>query len=221
MSDKTRKSYIFNRNFYDDVITQRKWWSRLYSKFIWKGGTDKEISEKILDWIPDDFSGKLLDVPVGTAVFTTAKYMRLKKADIYCLDYSNDMLDRAEYRFSQAGLENVRAINGDVRKLPFKDETFDIVLCMNGFHVFPDKDKAYSEIHRCLKPGGELLSCFYVAGEYKFPDWFAKNVMARMGWFTPPFDTAADVKGRLEPHYEIKEFKVEGSSLYFRAIKRT
>lgn len=80
MSDKTRKSYIFNRNFYDDVITQRKWWSRLYSKLIWKGVTDNEISEKILDWIPDDFSGKLLDVPVGTAVFTTAKYMRLKKS---------------------------------------------------------------------------------------------------------------------------------------------
>ena len=30
--------------------------------------------------IPDDFKGKMLDVPVGTAVFTTEKYKRMKQA---------------------------------------------------------------------------------------------------------------------------------------------
>lgn len=51
-------------------------------------------------------------------------------------------------------------------------------------------------------------------------DWLAKTVMTRMGWFTPPFDTANDVRQRLEPYYDILDFHVEGAMLYFRARKR-
>lgn len=32
-----------------------------------------------------------------------------------------------------------------------------------------------------------------------------------MGWFTPPFDTAKDVKQRLTPYYNILDFHVEGA----------
>ena len=270
MADKIKSSYKFSKSFYDDAITQGKWWSKLYFKLLWGGVDDNEIARRVLDWIPDDFkikaaiereqsgaridsaereqarskikaaiereqSGaridsaereqarskiKLLDVPVGTAVFTTEKYRRMKQADITCLDYSRDMLEQAEYRFRGAGITNIKTMQGDVGALPFEDETFDYVLCMNGLHVFPNKDKAYSEILRTLKPGGELLACFYVAGEQKAADWLAKTVMTRMGWFTPPFDTVNDVRKRLEPYYDILDFHVEGAMLYFRARKR-
>ena len=46
------------------------------------------------------------------------------------------------------------------------------------------------------------------------------NEIARMGWFTPPFDTANDVRKRLEPYYDILDFHVERAMLYFRAKKR-
>ena len=36
----------------------------------WSVTDDNEIAEKVLSYVPDDFSGKLLDIPVGTAVFT-------------------------------------------------------------------------------------------------------------------------------------------------------
>lgn len=91
---------------------------------------------------------------------------------------------------------------------------------MNGLHVFPDKERAYAEILRTLKPGGELLVCFYIAGEQKVADWLAKTVMTRMGWFTPPFDTAADVRRRLQPYYDIIDFHIEGAMLYFKARKK-
>ena len=50
------------------------------------------------EYVPDDFSGNLLDVPVGTAVFTENKWSSLKNAHITCLDYSIDMLDQARKR---------------------------------------------------------------------------------------------------------------------------
>ena len=220
MADRIKRSYRFSKSFYDDAITQGKWWSRIYFKLLWGGVDDNEIARRVLDWIPDDFNGKLLDVPVGTAVFTTEKYKRMKQAQITCLDYSQDMLDRAEYRFREAGITNCRTLQGDVGSMPFEDEHFDYILCMNGLHVFPDKDKAYAEILRTLKPDGELLACFYVAGEQKTADWLAKTVMTRMGWFTPPFDTASDVRQRLEPYYDILDFHVEGAMLYYRAKKK-
>ena len=220
MTDKIKRSYKFSKRFYDDAITQGKWWSRLYFKLLWGGVDDNEIARRVLSWIPDDTKGKLLDVPVGTAVFTTEKYTRMKQADITCLDYSRDMLEQAESRFGEAGIGNIKTMQGDVGALPFGDGTFDFVLCMNGLHVFPDKTKAYAEILRTLKPGGELLACFYIAGERKTADWLAKTVMTRMGWFTPPFDTVADVRRRLEPHYDILDFHVEGAMLYFRARKK-
>jgi len=219
MKDKIKSSYKFSKSFYDDAITQGKWWSRVYFKLLWGGVDDNEIARRVLEWIPDGFTGKLLDVPVGTAVFTTEKYKRMTSADITCLDYSQDMLERAESRFHEKGVTHIKTMQGDVGALPFGDASFDIVLCMNGLHVFPNKDKAYDEILRTLKPGGELLACFYIAGEQKVADWLANTVMTRMGWFTPPFDTADDVRLRLVPHYDILDFHVEGAMLYFRAKK--
>lgn len=215
-----QSAYKFSKNFYDDAITQGKWWGRLYFKLLWGGVDDNDIARRVLAWIPDDFTGNLLDAPVGTAVFTAAKYKQMTKADITCLDYSTDMLERAEQRLRDAGITNVKTMQGDVGALPFENDTFDFVLCMNGLHVFPDKERAYAEILRTLKPGGELLACFYIAGEQKVADWLAKTVMTRMGWFTPPFDTAADVLRRLQPYYDIIDFHIEGAMLYFRARKK-
>ena len=131
-----------------------------------------------------------------------------------------DMLEQAEYRFRKSGITNIKILQGDVSELPFEDGTFDLVLCMNGLHVFPDKDKAYSVIFRALKPGGKLLACFYIAGEKKVADLLAKTLMTRMGWFTPPFDTASSLRQRLIPYYDILDFHVEGAMIYFRAAKK-
>ena len=99
MSDKIRESYRQSKNIYDDVLTQNKWWSRLYIKLFWSGVDDNDIAKEVLKYIPDDFAGKLMDVPVGTAVFTYRKYSEMKNADITCLDYSMDMLKQAKERF--------------------------------------------------------------------------------------------------------------------------
>ncbi|MBQ6554896.1 MAG: class I SAM-dependent methyltransferase, partial [Firmicutes bacterium] len=164
--DKIQKSYKQSKNIYDKTLTQGSFWSRLYIRIFWGGIDDVKIAENLLAFIPDDFSGKLLDVPVGTAVFTHEKYKRMKNADITCLDYSEDMLEQAKNR-----LPDIKMLQGDVGSLKFDDESFDIVLSMNGFHAFPDKEKAFSETCRVLKKGGMFLSCFYIKGKSRITDW--------------------------------------------------
>lgn len=219
MSDKIKKSYKQSKNIYDDTLTQNKWWSRLYIKLFWSGVDDNEIARKLLAYIPDNFAGELLDVPVGTAVFTCNKYQVMKNAHITCLDYSEDMLQQAENRFERIGLKNVATMQGDVGALPFEGEKFDIVLSMNGFHAFPDKEKAYSETYRVLKKGGLFVSCFYIKGKSNITDFLVSKILSSKGWFTPPFDTADSLKERLLKKYEIEKFYVEGSMVYFVARK--
>ena len=173
----------------------------------------------MLSFIPDDFSGRILDVPVGTGVFTAGKYASLGTADITCLDYSEDMLSQARKRFAVDGIRNVTLLQGDVGSLPFGDRSFDIVLSMNGFHAFPDKEKAYAEVLRVLKPGGRLIGCFCIEGESHLTDWLMKRVLSRKGWFTPPFETFASLRARLEESYQFNDYHKEGSIVYFQATK--
>ena len=211
-------SYKQSKDIYDDVLTQDKWWSRLYIRLFWSGVDDNEIAARVLKYIPDDFDGKLLDVPVGTAVFTQKKYADLQNAEITCLDYSLDMLEQAKSRLSANG--NVSVIQGDVGDLPFEREAFDIVLSMNGFHAFPDKKSAFRETYRVLKKGGLFIGCYYIKGRSAITDSLVSRVLVKKGWFTPPFDSENQLKRRLEKVYDLKEFNVDGSIVYFCAVKR-
>lgn len=52
--------------------------------------------EKALSGIPENFSGKLLEVPVGAGILTMPVYQTMPEADITCLDYSVDMMGQAQ-----------------------------------------------------------------------------------------------------------------------------
>lgn len=217
MTDKIQKAYQDSKNIYDGVLTQGNIFSKLYIKFFWSGTDDNEIARKVLSYIPDDFSGNLLDVPVGTAVFTYKKWGSLQNANITCLDYSEDMIEQARERTKD--YSHVSCVQGDVGKLPLEDESCDIVLSMNGFHAFPDKKKAFKETWRVLKPGGKFIACFYIKGEKQITDWFVKNILSKKGWFTPPFPTQEQLRSILEKLYKEVDFHIDGSMVYFSAVK--
>lgn len=217
MADKIQDAYESSKNIYDGILTQGNFFSRMYIKLFWSGTDDNEIARKVLSYIPDDFSGKLLDVPVGTAVFTQRKWSSLKNAHITCLDYSTDMLEQAKRRLD--GKAHINFIQGDVGNLQMDDESFDIVLSMNGFHAFPDKQKAFRETCRVLKSGGDFIACFYIRGKSKRTDWLVKNILAKKGWFTPPFQTEEELKNTLQKMYKEVELHIDGSIAYFHCVK--
>lgn len=217
MPDKIQNAYESSKSIYDDVLTQGNVFSRLYVNLFWSGTDDNEIARHVLSYIPDDFAGELLDVPVGTAVFTARRWAALKNAHITCLDYSADMLAQAEQRLG--GLDHVQCLQGDVGNLPMDDAVFDIVLSMNGFHAFPDKEKAFRETWRVLKPGGAFIACFYIRGKCKRTDWLVKNILAKKGWFTPPFQTEEELREILGKLYTKIDLRVDGSMVYFYCVK--
>ena len=216
MEKKIQKAYEDSKNVYDDILTHDSFLSKIYNKIFWNGVNDNEISDKLLSNIPNDFSGKILDIPVGTAIFTSKKWNNLKKSNIICIDISIDMLRIANKRINQP---NISLIKGDVGQLPFEDNFFDIVFSMNGFHAFPDKEKAFNETWRVLKKGGYFIGCFYIKGESKITDWLINTILSKKGWFSPPFYTKDEIKNLLSlKYFDIKIYN-DGSIAYFSCIK--
>ena len=219
MANRQNNSYKRMMEHYDDLLTGRRWWSRIYWRLIWNEDANL-LARKVLDLIPDNFRGRLLDVPVGTAIFTTEKYRRMKDAEIVGLDYSEEMIAIATFRKEAEGIANLCLEQGDVGELPYANETFDCVLSMNGFQAFPDKEKAFAEIFRVLKPGGCFCGCFYVKGERRLVDLFVKKVLERKGFFHPPYDTFAEAESRLRSMYgdDVLTEKMASACL-FRCVK--
>lgn len=206
-----------NSNFYDGMMTYSTLIGKAVCRLVWNMDGEKNLRYllKAMSGIPEDFSGKLLEVPVGTGVLTMPVYRELPKADVTCLDYSTDMMDAAWKRVRTFGISNVSFMQGDVGELPFEDESFDVVLSLNGFHAFPDKEAAYRETYRVLKKGGTFTGCFYIKGGCKRTDWFIDHLYVKKGFFTPPFETEESLRDRLNAMYEEADVsRVEGMGCF-------
>ncbi|MBQ8300668.1 MAG: methyltransferase domain-containing protein [Clostridia bacterium] len=204
-------------SFYDGMITCSTFWGEAVCKLVWNMNKEKndKYLELALSGIPKDFDGRLLEVPVGTGVLTMPVYKTLDRADITCLDYSAEMMNNAKVRAEYNNIKNVNFIQGDVGNLPFEDNSFDVMLSLNGFHAFPDKQTAYKETHRVLKKGGTFCGCLYIKGENKRTDWFIEKLYVPKGYFTPPFETRESLEKKLmELYTTVKTETVESMACF-------
>lgn len=66
-----------------------------------------------------------------------------------------DLFER-KVAFGQRQVATARFVCGDALALPFKDESFDAVLCRDLLHHLEDRGPAIAELRRICKPGGDL-----------------------------------------------------------------
>ncbi len=222
-SKRIRSAYRLTagNSFYDDMITCSTFLGRFISRLVWDMNAEDsaEYQMQAMSGIPDMFSGRLLEVPVGTGVITMPLYCTMPEAEITCLDYSPEMLIRAQEKGERLGLKNIVFQQGDVGMLPFADSSFDVVISLNGFHAFPDKEAAYQEIFRVLNNGGTFCGCFYVAGACKRTDFFIRCLYQPMKFFSPPYETVQSLDIRLKSMYkQVKIGNIKGIA-YFTCRK--
>ena len=204
-------------SFYDGMMTGTTLPGRFIQKHVWCMTREDalEYQAEAFEMIPADFSGKLLEVPVGTGVLSMPVWKTLPDADITCLDYSEKMMAGAEERAKEMGIGNVTFRQGDVGALPFEDKAVDAVVSLNGFHAFPDKDAASRETCRVLKPDGIFCGCFYVQGSNPHTDRMIRRFYIKTGFFTPPFETAESLRARLEKMYrEVSVTNVQSIAVF-------
>jgi len=112
---------------------------------------------------------RVLEIAAGTGVVTRALASTLPDStSIVATDLNQAMLDQASTTGTKRAVEWRQA---DAMQLPFRDGTFDAVVCQFGAMFFPEKSKAFAEARRVLKPGGVFIfNVWDRIGENEFAD---------------------------------------------------
>ena len=122
--------------------------------------------------LPTEFAGikkgdTVIDLGSGAGndVFV-ARAIVGEEGKIIGVDMTKEMIEKAEQNNSKLGYTNVEFRFGDIEDLPLADNLADVVVSNCVLNLVPDKQKAFSEIYRTLKPGAHFcVSDIVVKGE--------------------------------------------------------
>ncbi|MDH5598100.1 MAG: arsenite methyltransferase [Cyclobacteriaceae bacterium] len=81
------------------------------------------------------------------------------------VDFTPDMVKKAKENVEKLGYDNFEFVLGDIEDLPLEDNIADVIISNCVLNLVPDKNKAFDQIHRVLKPGGRFsISDIVVTG---------------------------------------------------------
>lgn len=96
------------------------------------------------------------------------------------IDFSEEMLLKALKNQSKTGFKNIDFKFGEIEDIPLEANTADVVISNCVLNLVPDKEKAFSEIHRILNDEGHFcVSDIVIDGE--MPEEIRKDTSLYVG----------------------------------------
>lgn len=104
----------------------------------------------------------LLDVGCGTGPMIELLTSEYPDRYYTGLDLTPKMIGTANAK----KLKNATFLVGDSENLPFKSEEFDVVICANSFHHYPNPQKFFDGVAKVLAPGGKFVLRDYTSSGF-------------------------------------------------------
>jgi ubiquinone/menaquinone biosynthesis C-methylase UbiE len=123
-----------------------------YAAFL---GSWQAYANEALRLVPLGASDAALDVATGPG--TLALVAARHAARVVAIDFSPGMIAELTARAKAEDVRNVETGVMDAQALTLGDAEFDAAYCLFAFMFFPDRAKAFRELHRVLKPGGRAV----------------------------------------------------------------
>jgi ubiquinone/menaquinone biosynthesis C-methylase UbiE len=126
-----------------------------------------KVYEQFARWVPvKNPEGNVLDVGAAAGYLGVALAKKHPQLKVYSTDLSPDMVRLNRKVIHQNKLKDrVIAQREDAYNLSFADNTFDLVINSFTFHHWDNPKRMFSELHRVLKPGGQM---FIIDGKQGF-----------------------------------------------------
>lgn len=141
----------------------------LYDLYAWRYDRVKQFDEKadlilisqpILARVQPQSDPLMLDVATGAGRLPLIMARNGSfRGHVIGLDASRRMLDFARRKVAAERFERyITLLRHDASELPFADDAFDVVTCLEALEFLPDQRAALKEMRRVLRPGGLLLT---------------------------------------------------------------
>ena len=107
-----------------------------------------------------------LDIGCGGGANVKKLLVKTPYGKVIGIDYSEVSVIKSS-KINKAEIENKHCeiLQGNVMKLPFRKETFDIITAFETIYFWSDIDQSFSQIYRVLKKGGIFMVCNESNGE--------------------------------------------------------
>ncbi len=137
-----------------------KRFSRAEERSEYSGGYWQDKVREAALRLCDVSRGKILEVGCGEGLFLAKLAKENQYLNIVGVDVWRGILLKARRRLQSENIENVKLSNADASVLPFKDKSFDFVVCINVFFNLPSEEVVFAslkEITRVCKTGGKII----------------------------------------------------------------
>lgn len=146
----------------------------------------RKTIEHIHSLIPNKHYNNALDGGCGTGVCSVA--LSMKAENITGVDISEGSLNTAKELADKLGINNIEFKKADLLKLPFEDQTFDLILSWGVIHHTVDPLRALDELNRSLKPNGVIVLAIYLKTKLTFMhEAFRKTCLKSPKFLRKPF----------------------------------